>query len=119
MRHQRGNKKLGKPTDQRLALLRGLVRSLFIHKRIKTTDERAKQAQRMAERLITLAKKGDVHQRRQVLKDIIDKDVVKELFTTIAPQFENRSGGYTRITKVGYRRGDAAPESVLELVAEA
>ncbi len=116
MRHGRGNKKLGKPTDQRLALLKGLVRSLIMYNRIETTDTRAKEAQKLAEKLITLAKEGSVHSRRQALKILPDKDIVKELFSNLATKFSDRNGGYTRVVKLGFRRGDAAPVSLLEFV---
>ncbi|MFT5170919.1 MAG: large subunit ribosomal protein L17 [Candidatus Marinamargulisbacteria bacterium] len=116
MRHQRGNKKLGLPTDQRLALLRSLVIALFTNSKIKTTDTRAKEARRLAEKLITLGKTGDVFARRQALKIIPQKDVVKNLFSNIAPKYEKRNGGYTRIVKLHSRLGDGAPISLLELV---
>jgi len=116
MRHLKGNKKLGKPTDQRLALLKSLVLSLFTHNRIKTTDTRAKEAQKMAEKLITLGKKGDLAARRQAIKILPNKDAIKELFDTIAPRFADRTGGYTKTTKLGFRRGDASPISLVELV---
>ena len=116
MRHQRGNKKLGLPTDQRLALLRSLVIALFTNNKIKTTDTRAKEAKKLAEKLITLGKKGDVHSRRQALKIIPQKGIVKDLFATIAPKYEKRNGGYTRIIKLDNRVGDGAPISLLELV---
>jgi large subunit ribosomal protein L17 len=116
MRHQRGNKKLGKPTDQRIALLRSLVRSLFIYNRIKTTDTRAKEAKRMAEKLITLGKAETLHARRQALKILPDKDVVKDLFANIATKYKTRDGGYTRVIKLGNRLGDGATISILELV---
>ena len=116
MRHARGNKKLGRPTDQRLALLKSLVKALFENEKIKTTDTRAKEAKKIAERLISLAKKGDLHSRRLALRVLPHKDVVQKLFSTIAPRYEKRAGGYTRIIKLGARRGDAAPISLLELV---
>ncbi|NBV41271.1 50S ribosomal protein L17 [bacterium] len=116
MRHRYGNKKLGKPTDQRIALLRSLVRSLFLHGKIKTTDTRAKEARRMAESLITLGKDGSLHARRQALKVLSDPTVIKFVFDVVVPQFKERNGGYTRVTKVGIRRGDAAVVSQLELV---
>jgi large subunit ribosomal protein L17 len=116
MRHQKGNAKLGKPTDQRIALLKSLVTSLITHKKIMTTDTRAKAAQKVAEQLITLGKKGQLHHRRLALRIIKDKALVKELFDTIAPSFVNRNGGYTRVIKAGFRRGDAAPVSILEFV---
>ncbi len=116
MRHQRGNKKLGKPTDQRLALLKSLVESLFTYDKIKTTDVRAKEACKMAEKLITLGKKGDLAARRQALRIIPRKDVVANIFNTISKRYVDRNGGYTRITKLGFRKGDAAAISLLELV---
>jgi len=116
MRHRYGNKKLGRPTDQRIALLRSLVRSLIIHGKIETTDARAKEARRFAESLITLGKEGSLHSRRQALKMLNDGPVIKTLFDSVAPVFKERNGGYTRITKVRIRRGDAAVISQLELV---
>jgi len=116
MRHRRGNKKLGKPTDQRLALLKSIVIALFENTKIKTTDTRAKEAKRMAEKLITLAIQNTLHSRREVLKVIPNKKTVKILFDNIATRFTDRPGGYTRIIKLGFRKGDAAPISQLELV---
>ncbi len=116
MRHLKGNKKLGKPTDQRIALLRGLVRSLVIYRKIKTTDTRAKEASRMAERLISYGKDGSLHARRLALKLVPDKDIVKTVFSEIAPMYGERNGGYTCITKLGRRQGDAAEVSLLEFV---
>jgi large subunit ribosomal protein L17 len=116
MRHQKGNKKLGKPTDQRIALLRSLTRALFKYNRINTTDVRAKEAKRFAEKLITLGKKETVYARRLAMKMLPDKDIVKDIFNNIAPKYKNRAGGYTRIIKVGFRRGDSAPISMLEFV---
>lgn len=116
MRHQKGNKKLGKPTDQRLALLRSLVESLFTYNKIKTTDTRAKEAKKMAEKIITLGKKGDLHSRRQALSILPKKDIIKDVFGSLSGRYEKRDGGYTRITKLPPRRGDAAPISLLELV---
>ena len=116
MRHRKGNAKLSKPTDQRIALLRSLVESLFTHSRIKTTDVRSKEAKKVAEKIITLAKKGDLHARRQALKILPRKTLVKDIFTNIAKNYEQTKGGYTRIVKLGYRKGDGAPISLLELV---
>ena len=115
MRHRKGIKKLGKPTDQRIALLRSLVIALFENNRIKTTDARAKEAKRMAEKLITLGKSGDVNARRRALQILPNKDSVKVIFNT-APKYKDRNGGYTRIYKLGIRKGDAAKISLLELV---
>lgn len=116
MRHARGNKKLNKPTDQRIALLRSLVLSLLTHRKIETLDTRAKEAQKMAEKLITYGKKGTLHDRRLALKVLPNKEAVKTLFNDIAPRYKERNGGYTRIIKTGFRRGDAAGLSILELV---
>ncbi len=116
MRHLKDHRRLGKPTDQRLALLRSLVAGLFTHNHIKTTLTRAKEARRMADRLITLAKRGDLAARRQALKTLPDAQLVGKLFEEIAPRFTDRPGGYTRIIPAGHRQGDAAPMAILELV---
>jgi large subunit ribosomal protein L17 len=105
------------PSHQDL-MLRNLARSLFEHERIRTTEAKAKMLRPFAERLITKAKKGDVHHRRQVLSAIEDRDVVHKLFADIAPRFSDRNGGYTRILKVGMRGGDGAPMALVELVEE-
>jgi large subunit ribosomal protein L17 len=97
-------------------MLRNLVTSLFAHERVETTVARAKEARREAEHLITFAKRGDLHSRRQVARFIADKDVVKKLFDTIAPWYEERNGGYTRILKTKQRLGDAGEMAFLELV---
>ncbi|MEV4438430.1 50S ribosomal protein L17 [Streptomyces sp. NPDC049577] len=97
-------------------LLANLAKSLFEHGRITTTEAKARRLRPVAERLITKAKKGDIHNRRQVLQTITDKGVVHVLFTEIAPRYAERPGGYTRITKIGNRRGDNAPMAVIELV---
>ena len=117
MRHRYGNKELGKPTDQRLALLRSLVRSLILHGKIKTTDTRAKEARKIAESLVTLGKDGSLHSRRLALKVLNDSAIIKDIFDSIAPRMVGRDGGYTRIVKLGVRRGDAAVVSQLEWVA--
>lgn len=109
-------RKLGRPTDQRKAMLRNLVTSLLREGKITTTDARAKETKRMAEKMITLAKKGDLHARRQVLSYVYDETVVKNLFDEIAPKYAERNGGYTRALKLGPRRGDAAELVILELV---
>ncbi|WP_026123316.1 50S ribosomal protein L17 [Nocardiopsis chromatogenes] len=103
------------PAHERL-MLANLATSLFQHGRIKTTEAKAKRLRPYAEKLITLGKRGDLHARRQVLRTIRDKAVVHELFTEIGPRYENREGGYTRITKIGPRKGDNAPMAVIELV---
>src|SRR6478609_10476942 len=107
----------GGPAHERL-LLANLAAALFIHKSITTTETKAKRLRPLAERLITFAKRGDLHARRRVLAVIGDKAVVHELFTIIAPQVADREGGYTRITKIGNRKGDNAPMAVIELVLE-
>lgn len=108
----------GSPSHQRL-ILSNLATQLFEHGRITTTESRARALRPHAEKLITKAKKGDLHNRREVLKTIRDKSVVHTLFTEIAPTFAERPGGYTRITKIGPRKGDNAPMAVIELVTEA
>jgi large subunit ribosomal protein L17 len=105
----------GSPAHERL-LLAGLATSLFEHGRITTTEAKAKRLRPLAERLITFAKRGDLHARRRVLTVVRDKGVVHTLFTEIGPRYENRPGGYTRITKIGPRKGDNAPMAVIELV---
>jgi len=107
----------GGPAHERL-LLNNLAASLFTHKAVTTTETKAKRVQPVAEKLVTLAKRGDLHARRQVMADISDKNVVHELFTNIAPLVQDRNGGYTRITKLGFRKGDNAPMALIELVLE-
>ncbi|MEN2740551.1 50S ribosomal protein L17 [Microbacterium sp. X-17] len=107
----------GGPAHERL-LLANLAAALFTHKSITTTETKAKRLRPLAERLVTFAKRGDLHARRRVLSVIGDKEVVHVLFTEIAPLVEHREGGYTRITKVGNRKGDNAPMAVIELVLE-
>jgi large subunit ribosomal protein L17 len=107
----------GGPAHERL-MLANLATALFEHGRITTTEAKAKRLRPLAERLITFAKRGDLHARRRVLTVVRDKGVVHELFTEIGPRYENRHGGYTRITKVGPRKGDNAPMAVIELVQE-
>lgn len=107
----------GGPAHERM-LLNNLAASLFTHKAVTTTETKAKRVQPVAEKLVTLAKRGDLHARRQVMADISDKNVVHELFANIAPQVAERNGGYTRITKLGFRKGDNAPMALIELVLE-
>ena len=107
----------GGPAHERL-LLNNLAAQLFEHKRITTTETKAKRLRPVAERLVTFAKRGDLAARRRVLQQITNKGVVHELFTNIAPQVADRNGGYTRITKLGYRKGDNAPMAVIELVLD-
>ena len=108
----------GGPAHERL-MLNNMATSLFKHKRIVTTETKAKRLRPIAERLVTFAKRGDLHARRRVMQQILDKGVVHELFAEIAPLVAERQGGYTRITKLGYRKGDNAPMAVIELVLEA
>ena len=111
-----GYRKLGRATDQRRAMLRGLVTSFLKYGKIETTETRAKETRSLAEKMITLAKRGDLHARRQVLAYVMDETVVNNLFTDIAPKYAERNGGYTRIIKMGPRRGDAAEMALIELV---
>ncbi|MHC6178405.1 50S ribosomal protein L17 [Clostridium sp. JNZ X4-2] len=109
-------RKLGRPSDQRRAMLRNLVTSFLKHGKIQTTDTRAKETRNIAEKMITLAKRGDLHARRQVLSFVTEEEVVKNLFADIAPKYAERNGGYTRMYKIGPRRGDGAEVVILELV---
>jgi large subunit ribosomal protein L17 len=125
MRHRVSHRKLGRVTEHRISMLRNQATDLIRHERIETTVPKAKELRPFVERLITLAKRGlaagdaggrTLHARRLVLMDIQDRDVVGKLFDEIAPRFETRPGGYTRILRVGYRRGDSAPVAQIELV---
>ncbi len=116
MRHLKAGRKLGRTTSHKKALMANLASEVFRHKSIVTTTPKAKEARRVVERLITFAKRGDLASRRQVLRTVRDKDLVKELFETIAPRFSEREGGYTRIVKLGRRAGDNAPLAIFELV---
>ncbi|MGE5302239.1 MAG: 50S ribosomal protein L17 [Alphaproteobacteria bacterium] len=117
MRHLKSGRKLNRTASHRRALIRNLITSLLREEKIQTTDPKAKELRRWADRVITLGKQGSLHARRQVLGIVQDKAVVRKLFDIIAPRFKDRPGGYTRIIKVGMRRGDAAPISLIELVA--
>ncbi len=117
MRHSCGNKKLGLPTDQRIALLRSLALAFFKFKEIETTDTRAKAVKRIIEKIITLAIKGDLSARRKALEILPHKEVIADVFNSLAEKCKSKtSGGYTRITKIGYRKGDSALISKIELV---
>ena len=116
MRHNKIGRKLGRKTAHRKALMSNLASALITNKRIKTTDAKAKELRKYIEPLVTFAKKGDLHSRRQVLKKIRHKSVVRELFDNIGPTFSNRNGGYTRIIKLGFRDNDCAPISMIEFV---
>jgi large subunit ribosomal protein L17 len=109
-------RKLGRSTDQRIAMFRSLTTNLLKYGKIETTVTRAKETRKFAERMITLGKRGDLHARRQALAFITEESVVKDLFENIAPKYAERNGGYTRIMKMGPRRGDAAELSIIELV---
>ncbi|HCW51532.1 MAG TPA: 50S ribosomal protein L17 [Clostridiales bacterium] len=111
-----GQAKLGRTRGHRRALFRNLVTALFAHERIETTEAKARECRPIAEQLITLAKRGDLHARRQAAAFILDEDVLKRLFDEIGPRYADRSGGYTRIVKLDNRRGDGAPIALLELV---
>jgi large subunit ribosomal protein L17 len=116
MRHLNSGRKFSRTSSHRQAMFRNMATSLFRHERIETTDEKAKELRGFAEKLITLAKRGDLHSRRQAHQDIRDQEVLHKLFSDIGPRFKTRPGGYTRITKSRIRRGDNATISILELV---
>ena len=109
-------RKLGRDSSARKALFRGMLTSFFQHERIETTEAKAKELRGLADQMVTLAKRGDLHARRQVLAYLMDESVVKKLFDTIAPKYADRQGGYTRVIKTGLRKGDAAPCAIIELV---
>ena len=116
MRHGKKIIKLGRTASHRKAMLSNMMTSLFANERITTTQIRAKALGRTAEKVITFAKKGDVHARRQVLRVIADKQIVSKLFDELGPRYKSRNGGYTRVVKLGPRRGDGAFMSIIELV---
>lgn len=116
MRHKVKGRKLGRTASHKSALLNSLTTSLLKYKRIKTTEAKAKEARTFVEKLITKAKKNDLHVRRQIMALIHDKEVIKELFSEIIPKIGERPGGYTRVVKLGSRPGDAASMAILELV---
>lgn len=116
MRHRKAGLKLGRNSGHRNALFRNLVTSLFKHDRIRTTDVKAKELRRWADRMVTLAKRGDLHARRQALAVIREPAVVHRLFAKAAERFGRVAGGYTRITKLGFRPGDGAPITLVELI---
>jgi large subunit ribosomal protein L17 len=118
MRHNKAGRRLGRTTSHRIAMFRNMVTSLLNHERVVTTDAKAKEIRSVAEKMITLGKRGDLHAMRQAAAYIREKSVVTKLFSTIAPRDKDRQGGYTRIIKLGQRLGDAAPLSVIELVEE-
>ncbi|MBF0550303.1 MAG: 50S ribosomal protein L17 [Deltaproteobacteria bacterium] len=119
MRHRKAGRRLSRETSHRQAMLRNMVTSLFEHDRIQTTDAKAKELRPLAEKMITLAKRGDLHARRQALEIIRSPKVAQKLFNLAKDQFDVREGGYTRIIKLGPRLGDAAPISIIELLPKA
>lgn len=116
MRHLKSGRQLSRNSSHRWALMRNMITSLLREEKIQTTDPKAKELRRWVERVITLGKQGSLHARRQVLSIVQDKSVVRKLFDTIGPRFKDRPGGYTRIIKLGIRRGDAAQMALIELV---
>jgi len=116
MRHRKGISKLNRTGTHRRAMLRNMATALFQHERIETTAAKAKALRPYAERLITLGKRGDLHSRRLAARHIQDRDVLKKLFDDLAGRFSERNGGYTRVLKMGRRRGDNAPTALIELV---
>jgi large subunit ribosomal protein L17 len=118
MRHRKAGKTLGRNSSHRKAMMRNMVTSFFDHEKITTTDARAKELRKLAERLITLGKRGTLHARRQALQVIQDDKVVAKLFERLAPRYQDRPGGYTRIIKLGLREGDKASMVIIELVEE-
>lgn len=116
MRHRKSGKRLGRTSTHKKAMVRNMVTSLLEHERIVTTTPKAKEVRRVADKMITLAKRGGLHARRQALSFIQDKSVVAKLFDTLGQEYMDRNGGYTRIIQTGNRVGDAAPMAILELV---
>jgi large subunit ribosomal protein L17 len=118
MGHRIDGRKLGRPTDHRLALFRNLVTDLLRHEKIITTEAKAKEVRGLAERMITLGKRGDLHARRQALRFVYDTKIVEKVFDSLAERYASRPGGYTRIVKLSQRLGDGARMAQLEMVAE-
>ena len=116
MRHGKSGSKLGRTSSHRKAMLRNMVTSFLKYEKIRTTDVKAKELKQVAEKMITLGKRGDLHARRQALAFVRDPEVVGKLFSDLSARFRDRAGGYTRIVKMGYRTGDNAPLSVIELI---
>lgn len=118
MRHRRKGRKLSRTASHRSAMLSNMATSLFRHERIRTTEAKAKELRPFAERLITLARRGDVHARRQAARSIRDKEALKKLFDTLGPRYVERAGGYTRMLKLGRRQGDGADMAIVQLVQD-
>lgn len=116
MRHRNAHRKFSRTSAHRVAMFRNLATALLRHERIRTTDAKAKDLRGYVERLITLSKRGDLAARRQVAMSIQDQEVLHKLFAEIGPRFKDRPGGYTRVVKIGHRRGDNAPMSQVELI---
>jgi len=114
--HRIAGKKLGRPKDQRIALLRSLTAEIVKHERVTTTHAKASEARKEVDKLITHGKKGNLHHRRLAMASVPNKEVIKKVFDVLAPRYSSRAGGYTRIIKLGPRKGDAAPMSLVELV---
>jgi len=119
MRHGVSGRKLNRTTSHRLAMFRNMVTSLLQHERIFTTLPKAKELRRWADWMISLGKRGDLHARRQVMAYVREKETVQKIFAELGPRYQSRPGGYTRIVKAGYRRGDASPMCLIELITEA
>lgn len=117
MRHKIAGRKLSRPTAHRIAMLRTAVTDLLRHETLQTTDAKAREIRRMAEKIITRGKRGTLHDRRQAAALLTDKRIVQKLFDELAPRYEDRPGGYTRLIKLGNRNGDAAPMAIVELVS--
>ena len=118
MRHRKSGAKLNRTSSHRKAMFRNMVTSLFKHSRITTTEAKAKELRKLADKMVTLAKRGDLHARRQAFAVIREKDVVHQLFNDATEKFGSRQGGYTRIIKLGLRSGDAAPMTMIELICD-
>ncbi len=118
MAHRIDGRKLGRPTDHRLALFRNLVTDLLKYEKIITTEAKAKEVKGMADKIITLGKRGDLHARRQAMRFVYDKKVVEKVFDELAPRYADRPGGYSRLIKIGPRLGDGAAMAQLQLVEE-
>lgn len=117
MRHKIAGRKLSRHTAPRMAMLRTAVTDLLRHETLQTTDAKAREIRRMAEKIITKGKRGTLHDRRQVAAVLTDEDIVRKLFDELAARYEDRPGGYTRMIKLGNRNGDAAPMAIVELVS--
>jgi large subunit ribosomal protein L17 len=118
MHHGKAGSKLGRTSSHKEAMLRNMVTSVIKHERIRTTDTKAKELRKIAEKMVTLGKKGSLHARRQALAVVRDKAMVDKLFGELSGRYSNRQGGYTRIIKAGYRYGDNAPVSILEFIPD-